>query len=199
MVWAISMPSNFGQHFPDGEFAERPGYDGSRKFTEDLGHVEEHERPINFKTRKPYDRLKDLIKTENRLLAVSEPLRDLIERLEPGVHQFWPINITVPNMAEKRYEPYPAPYFAMVVMQHLDSFSPERSDPDAFDAERPRVLQPHAKSASGIAISKEAVGNAHLWREARLRGPAIYLSNTLNDEMKRLELTSPRHLKLKEV
>ena len=141
------------------------------------------------------------MQTNNRLLAVSEPLRDLIERLEPGVHQFWPINIIVPNMAERRYEPYPAPYFAMVVMRHLDSFLPDQSDPQVFDAdpEYPTVHRPRSTKVPGIAVSMDVIGGAHLWREAKLLGPAIYPSNTLHDEMKKLGLTLPKHLKLKEV
>jgi len=72
------------------------------KFTKELGtvsgaeyplfsQIEEHEPPRSFNTVKGYKSLGSLIKLNNRILAVDQALRAIIERLEPGVHQFFPI------------------------------------------------------------------------------------------------------------
>ena len=41
---------------------------------------------------------------------VSEPLKDIIEALEPGVHFYWPIRMTGPKGVE-----YPVRYYGMQI------------------------------------------------------------------------------------
>ena len=136
MVWGIEMPGSFGDFFPDGEYV---GYDErlkayydnemsdaekaamgmqdrlllsrfSTKFTADKGPLKPHDCPKEFKTITSYKSLASLIKLNERLPAVDRNLKDSIERLEPGVHQFWPIKITMPKDKE-----YPVQYYGMVI------------------------------------------------------------------------------------
>ena len=58
--------------------------------------------------------------------AVSETLRDIVEDLEPGVHQFWPIEITTPD------GPYPGKYFGLAIGRSIKSFSEDDTDPSAL-------------------------------------------------------------------
>ncbi|GHA44913.1 hypothetical protein GCM10008927_07290 [Amylibacter ulvae] len=57
------------------------------------------------------------------LLAVSEPVKDFIQKFEPETVQFWPIDILT-----KRGTPASEiAYFAMLVVQSRDTFRPDLS------------------------------------------------------------------------
>lgn len=148
MAWALVEPNGFGEFFPNGDqvgwdeqikryFEEemsaeqRAAYDNwdvsfregvSRKFTQDLGPLEPHERPSQFRLEKTRQSIGSLILLPNRLLAVDDTLRQIIEGFEPGVHQFWPMKISVP-----KGETYPAAYFGMIIRRFIDSFVPDQS------------------------------------------------------------------------
>ncbi len=148
MVWCLMKPQGFGDYWPDGEFVgwEEPlkkYYDSemphekkvamgmtkrilfsefAEKFSEDLGRLEAVECPKEFRTIKTHSNLADLIDTQDRLLAVSEALKSIIEDVEQEVHQFWPLKII-----SRRGEAYPVNYYGMVVGRFLDSFDYEQS------------------------------------------------------------------------
>jgi len=95
----------------------------SRKFTEDTGPLEPHERPSEFRLMERPKSLGSLILLNDRLLAVDATLQEINERLEPCVQQLWPLRITLRNGNE-----YPVPYYCMIIRRFIDSFAPEQSD-----------------------------------------------------------------------
>lgn len=231
MVWAIRNASGFGDFFPDGSYGDY--YDGMieyfqnnmndserakfndmpldynsfvlNKFLDDTEPLQEHEWPDEFKTTKSYNNLGSLIKTENKILAVDQALKNIIEKLEPDIHQFSPIKITMPKDKE-----YPKQYYAMVISRFNNSFSPEESDEDvwrdeSYDAywgeriKRYNVNIPKKQYFSGLAMKSEVFGSSHLWREKSLKDPDIYLSDELVNEIKSHELRTPAIYQLKEV
>ena len=123
MVWGLVEPSGFGDFFQGGDYVgweetikryfdeemtaeQRAAFDNwdvnfrgevGRKFVEDKGPLEPHECPAEFRLRSAHKSLGSLVVLLNRLLAVDASLKETIERLEPGVHQFWPLRITVPK------------------------------------------------------------------------------------------------------
>lgn len=231
MVWAIRSASGFGDFFPDGsygdyydsiiEYFQNNMIDSERakfndmpldyssfvleKFLDDTEFLQEHEWPDEFKTTKSHNNLGSLIKTENRILAVDQGLKNTIEKLEPDLHQFSPIKITMPKGKE-----YPKQYYAMVISQFHDSFSPEDSDEgswedmsfDAYWGERIKsfnVSIPKKQNYNGLALKKNTFGASHLWRERSLKDPDIYLSDELVSEIKRQNLRTPAIYQLKEV
>lgn len=149
MVWGIASPTGFGDYFPGGDYVGweeclKDYYDSemsdaekaemgmedrilyskfSSKFIADKGPLKPHERPTEFRTRETRKSLASLIELSDQLLAVDEMLKGVIEGLEPGVHQFWPIRIVMPTGKE-----YPVRFYGMVIRQLLDSFSPEQSE-----------------------------------------------------------------------
>ena len=149
MVWGVVEPGSFGDFFPNGDYvgweegiqryfleemsAEQRAaagdthirymYEVSRKFTEDMGPLEPHERPSEFRLMERPKSLASLILLNDRLLAVDATLKEIIETLEPGVHQFWPLRITLRNGNE-----YPVAYYGMIIRRFIDSFVPEQSD-----------------------------------------------------------------------
>lgn len=156
------------------------------------------EQPVWFETVKSYSNLGSLIMLTDRLLAVDGALKDILERLEPGVHMFWPLTITMP-----RGRVYPKPYYGMVIGTFLDSFEPGMSAEGScvknpgFDSYK--VSYPSKEYVSGLAFSKEKIGGAHLWRERRLRRPNICISDTLRHEIARAGLRIPKHVQAREV
>jgi hypothetical protein len=217
MVWGVVEPGSFGDFFPNCEFVgwkeetqryfweemsaeQRAAFGNShinyrgevaRKFTEDMGPLEPHERPSEFRMMEARKSLGSLILLNGRLLAVDATLKEIIETLEPGVHQFWPLRITLPKGEE-----YPGPYYGMVIRRFIDSFVPEQSDArqseDVFFAKGPTK-----KDYGNLAVSKSAIAGAHLWRERRLLTPDVFFSDELQAEIARRGLRIPKHHQLK--
>jgi hypothetical protein len=115
--------------------------------------------------------LASLILLPDRLLAVDATLKEIIETLEPGVHQFWPLRITLPKGQD-----FSGPYYGMVIRCFIDSFVPEQSDvrqsEDVFFAKGPTK-----KDYGNLTVSKSAVAGAHLWHERRLVTPDVFFSD----------------------
>lgn len=231
MVWGIKMPSGNGKFSPEGDhgtwkediqnyfeqemsISERANFENwhvdyrksiSRRFIEQGDPIKLHQWPSEFRLAKTYSDLGSLIEFHNGLLGVDQTLKDMIEELECSLHQFSPIKITMPNGVE-----YPKQYYAMVVSQFHDSFSPADSDHgswednsyDAYWGERIKsfnVSIPKKQNYNGLALKKDAFGVSHLWREEGLKDPDIYLSDELINEIKNQNLQLPSMYQLKEI
>ena len=162
-----------------------------------LPSLKEHERPTEFEIE--FNRSKEfgsLIKLTNRLIAVDVQLMALIEEIEPDVHDFWAIKITMPNG-----EVYPRQYYCLRIGNHFDSFLPDQSDEGAWTGENGfyHIFSFTKKHCANLAMSKEINGSAHLWREVRLGTPDIYFSDALAAKIKESGLRLPKILKLKDV
>lgn len=162
-----------------------------------FGPIAAHETPKRFETVKKYASLGSLVMLNDRILAVDEGFKDIIERFEPGAHQFFVIEIVMPKEVV-----YPKQYFVMAIGKYLDSFSPERSDPASWtktNIEGRYSFGEDKKRMSGLALSKQTFGSAHLWRERRMLSHLICLSDELVSEVTRLGLRLPKHYKMREV
>jgi hypothetical protein len=222
MVWGLVEPGGFGDFFQGGDYVgweealkrhfdeemsagQRAAFDNwhvaymgdvSRKFTEDRGLLEPHESPLEFRMRQSRKSLGSLLLLSDRLQVVDVMLKEIIETLEPGVHQFWPLRITQPKGAE-----FPGPYYGMIIGRFIDSFVPEQSagyrgsdGSEAFFANSPTK-----KDYVGLTVLKDVVAGAHLWRERNLLDPNIFLSDELQAEITRHGLRIPKHHQLKVV
>jgi hypothetical protein len=234
MVWGLSMPSSFGDYFPNGDYVgwdEELGeyYDEkmpaaqkgpflergpiryfryvAAKFIYELGDtfadmpaitpIEKHEAPKCFETAKTYSSLGSLMILNDRLWAVDQELKDIIERLEPGLHQFFPLQISMPKKVV-----YPKQYYVMVIRQFLDSFSPEKSVEGVWEKRANgyySVFTSSKKYVSGLAFSKNSIGNAHLWKERHLYTPEILFSDELQAEVVKNGLRLPKYFQMKAV
>ena len=142
--------------------------------------AEAHEAPQTFDTAKTYASLGAMIKLNDRLLAADDDFRAIVERMEPSVHQFFPLEIKMP-----KGKTYPKNYYTLVIGQYFDSYVPEMSDEGE-------------KHFTGRAYSKAAFGAAHLWRDRR--SPLLnWLSDELKAEIDKAGLRLPKHYKMREV
>jgi hypothetical protein len=243
MVWGMALPKNFGEFWPDGDFAgwsrdlvghymkqppeiQRALYAGypdpvecavsyplyvSRKFISEEGvrhspraedppftAILDHEAPPVFVTGKTYTALGSLIMFNDRILAVDAALKDIIERFEPGMHQFFPIEIMMP-----KGQVFPKVFYTLVVGQYFDSFVPEKSNAEAF-YELPNSggklsTIPGPKSRiPDLALSGDIHGGAHLWRERRFREWLTCFSAELAAEIEKAGLRIPKLHKMME-
>ncbi|NJM81488.1 MAG: hypothetical protein HC844_02465 [Tabrizicola sp.] len=168
---------------------------------------QDHEWPRSFQASRTIRSLGSVIQTTNAVLAVSEAMKDLIEGLEPGIHQFRPIALLQPNS-----EAFPGSYYTMIIGQFRDSFIP---DPETegklwtrssyLDREKGRTFTGayscHAGGAESFArlsFSSSAIGGAHLWRERNFLGGSFFISDALHDAIKKARLKMPSQFKVKE-
>jgi hypothetical protein len=163
-----------------------------------LGPIAEHEWPDQYELSRPYSALGSLFMMNSQILAVETALRDIVERLEPGVHQFRQISVTTRKGAAVAKQ-----YHTMVIGRFLDCFDPAASDEGSWEKEHGYesywAFMNSSRYISGLAFSKVKMNNAHMWRERKVRSPEIYFSDALKSEFDRAGLRLPRHFRMKEV
>jgi len=130
----------------------------------------------------------------NKLLIVHQDLKEMIEELEPGILQFWPVEIVMP-----RDEVYPETYFGMRIGRFIDSFQPEQSDEGSFHKRELYYGSDTKKATAGLAMSQSIIGDAQIWREKRLGIPNIFISNALQQKILDAGLQRPKHYQTKVV
>ena len=224
MVYGFDTSASFGRFFPDGEF---PDYEDQlkeqfqemsikgqteQKFFNEFrwAHSDNMHRgtdfiaddmlPKRFVLSKHYQSLADLIEL-GAGIAVTGRLRDLIERLEPGRHQFWPVEII-----QRSGEAYPSAYFFLRVLSQLDAFEKEKSDPTCWKKSLQilKIAPPKEENARGIALSRNVIAGHHIWRgfvsaEAGISGFDFYVSDTLKAAIDEAGFRTMPFYQLKEV
>lgn len=178
------------------KFTHEPGFtiDGLPP----LGPVLDHEVPKEFKLyRKPAKDLSAMIHLG--VHAVSEELKAAIEALEPGVHEFWPIRLTLPGG-----DAWPVQYYTMRIGRFLDSFRPDESDEGSWEkrgikVDRYLVEIPDKKHFAGLGMSQAEIGGAHLWREKHLYLPQICMSDEMQAAMKAAGFKGSKLYRMKDV
>ncbi|MGL4239291.1 imm11 family protein [Tabrizicola sp.] len=179
------------------KFHEEPG----KRLLPDLPEIDlpaDHEWPTAYQTERQYSALNSLFMNEGPY-SVDQPMKDIIERLEPGVHHFRPLRITGPND-----EPYSGTYYTFIPGQYIHSFCPEQSSEKSWERTSDGRFSSRCladpKCFAGLAFSKAIFGKAHLWCETRkFHGIDMYFSDQLIGEIKRAGLKVRRLVRLKEV
>jgi hypothetical protein len=223
MVWGLREPSGFGQFFLDGDYVgfddrlkdyfstqmsdaekaemgmpERFSYTAFyNKFTKNLGPLKPHECPTEFQVQfNQATSFGSLVKLTSKLLTVDEALKTIIKTLDPGVHQFWPIEIKLPWG-----KPFPRQFYGLRIGRFLDSFSPEASSFSSFREEFGMyyVDQPTKELYAGLVMRSEIIGTSNLWREKKLKQPEICFSDRLKEAIDEAGLRLPKLHEMKEV
>ena len=117
----------------------------------------------------------------NGFIAVCPEVRNVIESLEPGRHQFVPVRI------RRRRGDKPIfrldgrvladePYYLFHVITFLDSIWVERSN---VYIDGPTNLIRTRPGNYEIVLHKEIIAGHHVWREGRMATPALLFSDEL--------------------
>jgi hypothetical protein len=156
--------------------------------------IEPHEAPQFFATVKSYEKLGSLINLNGRILAVDDALKAIIERLEPGMHGFFPIEIRMPSG-----KVFSTSYYTLHIGQYFDSFAPNDSKPDSWsmDGDYYRKFKDSKDGITGLAFSPAIFGNPHFWRERRFDEWLTCFSDELQAEIVKAGLSMPKYYKMK--
>ena len=147
---------------------------------------------------KEMDRLPDVNLCAGTLL-ISERVRDVMERFEPGVHQFLPVDIYLTPF-EAGDVPAARSYW-LVVGQHFDAVSAEhthqprtvithpdgRTEPGLWDFSGVLTKQP--KSDAPVIFDRGAIAGRHLWVDrCFVGGEHPFMSNELGSALREMDL-----------
>jgi hypothetical protein len=109
---------------------------------------------------------------------VSERVKDIIERFEPGVHQFLPVDLYRP----KQDKPFAHAYW-LVVCKRIDSVDAEKT---TFSRSRNRLW--NVTPDGYYVFSLAAIGSSNLWIDPDTRN-YMYCSGILGDALKENNIT----------
>ena len=109
---------------------------------------------------------------------VNDKFKDIVEGLEPGVHQFFPMELYVGDEYQR------TDYF-FNICNRLDTMDREQSFPiNARGFYRPQEGEPHR-----LVFSTAKIGNHHAWRDKCVPGGAAYISNELAQSLQDAGIT----------
>lgn len=167
-------------------------------YTPPLTAVEGNEAPQWFSAEESHRTLGDIVEFVDRIKGVSKRMRNIIERFEPGVHQFFPIEIRLPNGSI-----FHEPYYTLVIRNHRDSViaKPEMLDP-VFQGQQnisPGTYIGQLSSFRKLQSKREAIEGAHLWNERLFGQKLLCFSDQLMKAMKSESLDLPTAQYLAEV
>ncbi|WP_146681533.1 imm11 family protein [Thioclava sp. F28-4] len=121
------------------------------------------EIPKNLIADKPRKNWPDIFITTNGLLVVREPVREVLERLDPGIHQFFPFDLKT-----KRGVAINGPWFAMNVTAEQDSIVLERSRVHLSESDPERLNSFFVEPQDGdVVVDPARQSGLNLWREKR--------------------------------
>jgi hypothetical protein len=112
---------------------------------------------------------------------VSQRFKDLVESLEPGVHNFLATELVFSKGA-----PATEPYYFLQHRQDLDSIALDRSDHteiDRYDGSKTFLL--NIKNHS-LVMDKSKTKGCHLWKEKKAKYQRFFLSDQLLQKIKEL-------------
>lgn len=195
------LAAHFYGTFPSYKLIKEPGASDSSGLKPPYGLIEPHEVPRSFDTEKTQKVLGSLIMLAGKIIAVDEYLKSIIEQVEPGVHEFFRLEIRMP-----RGQVYPRPCYILRVCQYYDAFSRDgtlegavREIPPYQETPGLTVLNASKKALSGLAMRETAFGGAHLWRDRTFGEDLTCFSDALMSQIEQAGLRLPKHYKMKEV
>jgi hypothetical protein len=196
-----------GASAPHVQIGETPGFElkfSERKrlsevtkvFSSGKALLDSAETPDRLQVHSRVDKLPDLFSSRNAILICSGRLRDLLEELDPGVHQFIPI--TVEQYSGMRP---PQAHFILNVHYKQDSIVDELSDVrrNALVPNNRNILyfnfpyKANSKSVD-VVIDRSKLSDVNLWREMRYP-ESLLISDRLHNELKQRKITFFKPLK----
>ena len=180
--------------FVNGKFANEVGTSLGRD--PPLSPIQGHEAPRTFDTEKGQKTLGSLIMLNDSILAADDAFKSIIHRLEPGIHQFFPIEIRMP-----RGKILLDQYHVLVIGRYFDAYSQNDTEFGSVHEYPTGVVQVDTSKSglNGLAVRKSVFSNAHLWRDRRFKADLTCFSDELMAEIDKVGLRLPKHHKMKVV
>jgi hypothetical protein len=114
------------------------------------------------------------------LNAVNGRFRDLAEEFEPGVHQFFPLELFT-----KKGERVDGDYFIFNCTVSFDSLLVDYSDIKWIFPDNPQNSPyPQIKDFQRNVLSRPAIRGRHVWSYLRLQFTGLFVSDAFHDRLK---------------
>ncbi|MHA6264823.1 imm11 family protein [Arenibacterium sp. CAU 1754] len=223
MAWGFMYPNGFGDYLPEGaDFADRDARlskvfqtqmtDAERaafnnrfskyrlsvteKFRAGDVVLEDHEKPTQLVIPRTPRALGSIFWIANGFIIVEQAVRDIVESLEPGRHQFWNIDIQLPKDKSDGRS-----WNVLVIGQSCAAFLRDKTDPSALATSFDRFvsLNPTKKSFGAVVLDAAMIGDCHLWRDPTVINPKFFVSDRLMARLDAAGLRLPKHLQVKEL
>jgi hypothetical protein len=157
------------------------------------------EMPEALKLEKRRKSLPDTFRADNAIVICSERINAVLEELDPGVHQFFPIRILQPDG-----KPVEGRHYILNVHHSLDTIVDELTESTNFPSTVPgnpkrheKMLTYNSEQESGVAFRKSRLTSVNLWRE--IAYPGLYMmSDRLYERLRRDGLSFFKILKARE-
>lgn len=118
------------------------------------------------------------------LNAVSSRFRDLVEGLEPGVHQFFPLKLFYKNGSRVEED-----YFVFNCTVSFDCLLTAQSEVTWYGLDDPNEC-PRVRVGwrDRIVLSRPAIAGRHVWCPLKIRHAGIYVSDEMYAQMSEMEM-----------
>lgn len=169
-VWGTVNPPWYVNIEFDGEKprnARKLGLESATRYNPASGPL-----PTSGYTEKPRKRIPDYIDRWG-LQFVSENFRQVVEELEPGLHEFFPFQLR----NGKRGDPAPQQYYVMNIMTQCDCLDYEQGgvSVDRWEDGAIAFFSPEKISHEGMVLKSDVIAGKHLWR-AKYLGGSFFIS-----------------------
>lgn len=165
---------------------------------EEIGTIDEDLLPKSWIFEKARPVMPDMFWGSCGMMIVSGAYRNIIEGLDPGLHQMWPI-----DLRRKRKGSFPGRWYGLNIRARATAIQIEGSDLHFHPASEQLVL-PSSYTVNisfKVTVAKSALPDAHLWWDyaLHLSGPTILCSDKLRDAVVAAGLKPIPFVKSKEV
>ncbi len=123
-------------------------------------------------------------------------VRDAIEALEPGRHQFWNVELVLP-----KDRPEGRRWNVLVIGNSVAAFRRDKTDPSAVATTGGGVviLNRTQRAIDAAMLDASEIGNRHLWKDPGVIDPGFFVSDTLMARLEAADLRLPRQLRFREI
>lgn len=127
----------------------------------------------------------------SNVYSVSDVMRTLIEHLDPGAHQFEPLELVKPrtSLLEKRW--------FWNVLNRISSINPEKTTAE------PRMIVSGVRDYDSLSASEgayvfdaERIGSRHFWRDMHASRPVLFCTDVAKMEFEKRLLTGAKFRRL---
>lgn len=187
-VVEVTLGGGYQQLGKYPEFEERVSREEHRISVDAWKHGDHQLKPEQVPKKlilfKPRKNLRDAFRSLNGISVVSDAMREVIETLDPGLHQFFPIQVEFPRgkLPEKKYN-------VIIISTKKKTIIPELSEVDGPRYGKFYSVVEYRKDVSFAPVCRDG---AHMWREEGFRNEH-FISDELAAAIKAKELKYLKH------
>jgi uncharacterized protein DUF1629 len=138
--------------------------------------------PRALKIRSAHKTLPDFFLLSGKY-AISDRMKDVLEKLEPGVHQYIPV-----ILQKKSGEPFEGEFFVLHPCSAVDAIVPEQSDVSFHTTPAGRKTLRLKKVRPKLTVQKDKIKDRHFWTGDESFSRIFFSSDAFFDEVQKAKL-----------